>query len=134
MVGFLYYNFTAKIDPFHQTVFSSFKYYLQRTQHKNLRCSHCFFSSPPFFLLAVSNFFSFPSLVWFSGSSEGKNLPPFFFLFFSQTVVIFVWYVFKNPAWNCLAFVAYTLIFVNLLTSSNIQRSLFWSFSFSPST
>ena len=91
------------------------------------------FSPLPFFLLAVSIFFfSFPSQVWFSGSSEGKKLAAVFFFpfFFSQTVVIFVWYIFKNPARNFLAFVTYTLIFVNLPTSSNIQHSLFWSFSF----
>ena len=109
--------------------FFSFKNYLQRSQHNNLECSHCsfFFSS---FLSSRSFYFSFPCsfLGGFSVSFSLRLL-----VFFSVKRLQFSFGTFsKIQQDNALAFtVTYTLIFVNVPTSSNIQVSLFRSFSFS---
>ena len=81
-----------------------------------------YFLSPSLFLFSLSSFFSWRIF--------GLILPSTSGLFLSQKT-IFVRYVSNIQRDNTLAFtVTYTLIFVNVLTSSNIQVSLFWSFSF----
>ena len=86
-----------------------------------------------FFLLLVSfsSFFLFFLSLLFSRRIFGFIFPTAFGLFLSEKTAIFVRYVFRNLD-NALAFtVTYTLILVNVPTSSNIQISLFRSFSFS---
>ena len=88
-----------------------------------------FFSSPTFFPL---HFFYFPFPRSFLGGFSGSFCPRLL-VFFSVKRLRFSFGMFSNiQRDNTLAFtVTYTLIFVNVLTSSNIQVSLFWSFSFS---
>ena len=100
----------------------SFKKNLQRSRHKNQECSHYFFSSPTFFLL---RFFYFPFPRSFLGGFSGSFCPRL--LVFFSVKRRFSFGMFSNiQRDNTLAFtVTYTLIFVNVLTSSNIQVSLF---------
>ena len=81
-----------------------------------------YFLSPSLFLFSLSSFFS-----WRIFGSFCPRLLVFF-----SVKRRFSFGMFSNiQRDNTLAFtVTYTLIFVNVLTSSNIQVSLFWSFSF----
>ena len=121
-------NVTAnKIELSPQTVFS-FNNYFQRSQHKNKECNHCssFFSS---FLSPRFFYFSFPCsfLGGFLGSFSLRLL-----VSFSVKRLQFSFGTFsKIQQDNALAFtVTYTLIFVNVPASSNIQVSLFRNFIF----
>ena len=105
----------------------SFKNYLQRSQHKKKKCSHCFFFFSSF-LSPRSFYFLFPRsfLAGFLGLFCLRLL-----VFFSVKRPHFSFGTFSNIQQdNALAFeVTFTLIFVNVSTSSNIQ--MFWSFLFS---
>ena len=98
-VGFLCYNFTAKIDFSYQIVF----FFLSNAVFKepNIKTKS---AAIAFFLLLFSIsslfpffFFSFSSVI-FRLIVGQKNLPPVFSCFLGQTAAIFVWYVFKNLA------------------------------------
>ena len=106
------FNLTAKIALSPQTVF-----FFQKLSPKKSTA----FSS--LFLFSLSSLF----LGGFSGSFCLRLL-----VFFSVKRLQFLFGTFSNIQQdNALAFtVTYTLIFVNVSTSSNIQVSLFWSFSF----
>ena len=125
--GFLE-NVTAKIELSPQTVFS-FENYLQRSQQNTRSAAVAFFTSPPSFLLALS---IFPFLVLFQLRGFSGSFCFRLLVFFSVKRLHFSFGTFsKTQRDNALAFtVTFTIIFVNVPTSSSICFTFFEAFLF----